>query len=58
LQAFSNPDVGVVGSSTYIAHEDLNGKAFALFWFFPLRDDRGGLRRDRHAPKGHKISCL
>lgn len=48
LQAFSNPEVGVVGGNTYIAHEDLNGKAFALFWFFPLRDGRGELRRDQH----------
>ena len=48
LQALSNLDVGVVGGNTYIAHEDLNGKAFALFWFFPLREARGGLWRDPH----------
>ncbi len=45
LEAFRNPDVQVVGGNTYIAPEGLYGKAFALFWFFPMREEGSGLRR-------------
>ncbi len=38
LGAFDNPAVGAVGGETYIELTSFYSKAFALFWFFPLRD--------------------
>lgn len=34
---FECPDVAVVAGHTYVSHETLPQKAFALGWFFPLR---------------------
>jgi hypothetical protein len=45
LEAFQNPDVKVVWGNTYITQERFYDRAFALFWFFPLRSDEEGLRR-------------
>jgi hypothetical protein len=38
LDAFDDPKVGVVAGETYIEYKTFYSKAFALFWFFPLRD--------------------
>src|SRR5262245_9756890 len=35
---FDHPGVGVVAGHTYLAHQSLREKAFALGWFFPLRN--------------------
>jgi hypothetical protein len=45
LGAFRNPEVQVAGGNTYLSPEGLYGKAFALFWFFPMRVEGNGLRR-------------
>lgn len=39
VESFRDPRVSVVGGGTYVALDDLLGKAFALFWFFPLREE-------------------
>ena len=41
LSCFDDPDVEVACGSTYIDPATLLGKAFALFWFYPLRPRRG-----------------
>ncbi len=43
VEPFCDPRVSVVGGSTYVALDGLLCKAFALFWFFPLREDTNGL---------------
>jgi glycosyltransferase involved in cell wall biosynthesis len=43
LSAFVDPQVNIVGGNTYITLETLYSKAFALFWFFPLRSESQGL---------------
>ena len=43
MESFRDPRVSVVGGGTYVALDDLLGKAFALFWFFPLRDEASDL---------------
>ncbi len=43
VESFRDPRVSVVGGGTYVALDDLLGKAFALFWFFPLRDEANEL---------------
>ncbi len=43
MESFRDPRVSVVGGGTYVALDDLLGKAFALFWFFPLRDEANDL---------------
>ena len=43
MESFRDPRVAVVGGGTYVALDDLLGKAFALFWFFPLRDESNEL---------------
>ena len=35
---FEHPEVNVVAGHTYLAHQSLPQKAFALGWFFPLRN--------------------
>jgi|SRR5215203_980728 len=45
LQALQNPDIQVVCGNAYISLESLYSKAFALFWFFPLRSQESGLVR-------------
>lgn len=37
LEALGNPDIDVVSGNTYLSLESFYEKAFALFWFFPLR---------------------
>lgn len=43
LSSFERDDVGVVCGNTYVDPEGLYAKAFALFWFFPLRRPDGRL---------------
>jgi Glycosyl transferase family 2 len=38
LEAFNRADVNVVAGETYVALSGWYSRAFALFWFFPLRD--------------------
>jgi len=38
LAAFREPSVGAVAGQTYIEYTGVYSKAFALFWFFGLRD--------------------
>ena len=40
LSRFDDPAVSVACGSTYIEPDSLYAKAFALFWFFPLRPGR------------------
>ncbi len=35
---YTNPEISVVAGHTYLAHQSLVEKAFALGWFFPLRN--------------------
>jgi hypothetical protein len=44
LDAFDDPAVGVVAGETYIEYKTFYSKAFALFWFFLLRDPSTDLR--------------
>ncbi len=49
LDSFQNPEVGTVAGQTYIEYDNtLYSKAFALFWFFPLRDPNNELHRSTH----------
>ena len=48
LAGFGDPGVDVVCGGTFVSLDSLYGKAFALFWFFPLRRDGQGLRKVRH----------
>jgi hypothetical protein len=43
ISAFDNPKAGVVAGETYVEYSTFYSKAFALFWFFPLRDPSTGL---------------
>jgi hypothetical protein len=45
IGSFRDPEIEVVCGNTYIEPRGLYWKAFALFWFFPLRRDGGGLER-------------
>lgn len=44
LSHFQHPEVEVVCGSTYIEPVSTYAKAFAAFWFFPLRSDGGEVR--------------
>lgn len=44
LGAFADPAVQVVAGETYIEYHNFYSKAFALFWFFHLRDPSQDLR--------------
>ena len=46
---FERPEVAVVAGNTYLAFDSVFEKAFALAWFFPLRDDR----KEIHAEHSH-----
>jgi hypothetical protein len=48
LDALRDPAVGVVCGNTYIELDSLYEKAFAAFWFFPLRDPRDDLAPSPH----------
>jgi hypothetical protein len=48
LAPFADPAVDVVAGQTYIQPDSLYAKAFALWWFFPLRAPAGPLRPVRH----------
>jgi hypothetical protein len=41
--SFCDPRVSVAGGSTHVALDGFLCKAFALFWFFPLREETNGL---------------
>jgi|tagenome__1003787_1003787.scaffolds.fasta_scaffold20984068_5 hypothetical protein len=41
------PGVEVVAGSTYVETDTALGRAFSLFWFFPLRGPSNGLRETR-----------
>ncbi len=43
VESFCDARVSVVGGATYVAFDDFRGKAFALFWFFPLREETNEL---------------
>jgi hypothetical protein len=45
LGAIEKPEIGVVCGNTYIDVHNLYTRAFALFWFFPLRASGSGLIR-------------
>ncbi len=45
LEALGRPDIDVVSGNTYLSLESFYQKAFALFWFFPLRSDKPELKR-------------
>jgi hypothetical protein len=40
LGAFRRPEVSVVAGDTYLEHDSIYSKAFALFWYFTLRDTK------------------
>lgn len=44
ISAFDNPRAGVVAGETCVEFNSFYSKAFALFWFFPLRDPSTDLR--------------
>jgi hypothetical protein len=48
LGHLSDPAVGVVGGNTYIEPDSLYARAFALFWFFPLREVTAETRDTTH----------
>jgi len=43
LEALRSPSIEVVGGNTYVDLDSLTARAFALFWFFPLRKTGNGL---------------
>jgi hypothetical protein len=48
LEAIKQPGVDVVGGNTYIRPDTLFTKAFALFWFFPMRTQSNALVPSKH----------
>lgn len=44
IGSFKNPEVAAVAGETHVEHRGFYSKAFALFWFFELKDPEGGLR--------------
>lgn len=48
IASFENPAVGAVAGENYIEYDNFYSKAFALFWFFPLRDTAEDLRPADH----------
>lgn len=48
LEAIKQPGVDVVGGNTYIRPDTLFTKAFALFWFFPMRAQGNALVPSEH----------
>lgn len=48
LDALADPAVEVVGGNTSIELDSFVSRAFALFWFFPLRTGKSGLRPSNH----------
>ena len=40
---FDHPEICVVAGHTYLSHESLYEKAFALGWFFPLRNPKNAI---------------
>ena len=44
---FDNRDIEVLAGHTYLTHETLPQKAFALGWFFPLRNSEDTLSSDK-----------
>jgi len=52
LQGFEDPSVMVSCGKAWIDHDSLYSKAFALFWFFPLKDKIGLIEK----PKLQKVN--
>lgn len=48
LEPFADPAVQVVAGNTFIQGDDLWAKAFALWWFFPLRAEPGAFTPTTH----------
>lgn len=48
LTTFCDPSYEVVGGTTFLDVNRFASRAFALFWFFPLKREHGGLRESRH----------
>lgn len=48
LSTFDDPSYEIVGGTTFLDLNRFSSRAFALFWFFPLRRDREGVRESRH----------
>jgi hypothetical protein len=48
LAPFADPDVAVVAGHTYLACDSVYTRAFALTWFFPLREAPGRFDRAAH----------
>lgn len=48
LCGITQPSVDVIGGNTYIAPESLYSRAFALFWFFPLRSAGNDVITSKH----------
>ncbi len=48
---FSDPDMMVANGHTYLAYESFMGRVYALYWFFPLRenDEKKALKRALNA---------
>jgi glycosyltransferase involved in cell wall biosynthesis len=44
IDSFKNPEVAVAAGRTHVEHRSFYSKAFALFWFFELKDSDGGLQ--------------
>ena len=42
------PGVNVVGGTTYVDTQTFFGRAFGLFWFFPVRTEARGLKQVRY----------
>ena len=56
ISPFQNPDVQVVCGNTYMSTDGLYGKAFALFWFFPLRYKEDDLVRSDQYLWGNNVA--
>lgn len=48
LSAVRQEGIDVVAGATYVEPQGLYAKAFALFWFFPLRDENAALEPATH----------
>lgn len=56
ISPFQNPEVQVVCGNTYMSPDGLYGKAFALFWFFPLRSREDDLVRSDKYLWGNNVA--
>ena len=56
LEAFEDPEVQVVHGNVYIDMQGLYSKAFALFWFFPLRAEEDGLYQTTYSAPANNVA--